>query len=280
MRGKKKYCAAVLMALLLGGGMSPLASLAATMDVETDPALETPAFANPAQAQKAANLAEEVASTDTAVKEALQGVEEAQTSLGLAMETNDPDAIAAAKDTLTAAETAYAGTLADATGVASSDISAMRDAGAGWGAIAHELGVHPGMLGLGHTNRERNRERNHLSGNLAAEPSVDGIDQEELAEATARNMESGFSKGHGAGIQSGVHDRGTGRSARGLTAGLNGKSDEEHGGGVSGAGGLGGGSSNAGGNSGDHGGSSNAGGNAGGNSGGSNGHGGSGAGKR
>jgi hypothetical protein len=41
----------------------------------------------------------------------------------------------------------------DATGRSISDLRAMRDDGAGWGQMAHELGVHPGLgsiMGGGH----------------------------------------------------------------------------------------------------------------------------------
>ena len=49
----------------------------------------------------------------------------------------------------------------------------------GWGEIAHELGVHPGVLGLGHT--KKNME---MMG-------------DDLALATTTDMQTGNSMGHG-----------------------------------------------------------------------------------
>ena len=235
MTKKKKYYAAVLLTLLLGVGTLSSTSLAATSDDIDD---EAPAFANPAQAQHAANLAEQAALSDDSVKESLQDVEDAQDALDEALESKDPDAVAAAREALAKAEDAYTEELADITGVIESDISAMRDSGMGFGVIAHELGVHPGLLGLGHTKGKQK----HNAGKFA-EPTISGVDKQELAEATARNMKSGWSKGHGVGVQAGVHDPGTGLFD-GATKGGRGKGNDKDRGshGVSGAGGLGSGS--------------------------------------
>lgn len=67
--------------------------------------------------------------------------------------------------------------LEDRTGVMEGDIAQMRADGMGWGEIAHALGVHPGVLGLGHTKK-----------------STFGT---ELAMATATNLKTGNSTGHG-----------------------------------------------------------------------------------
>ncbi len=260
MTTRKKYCAAILLSLVLGVGpmTAPAWSAlpedsvdiaAGTADVSNvDPAApdldsETPAFDNPAQAQHAANIAQQAATENTAVQEALQDVDTAQDTLDQALQSNDPEAVAAARDALTAAEEGYMESLAEITGVIEDDIASMRDSGMGWGEISHELGVHPGMLGLGHTRGKRN----HYVGD-AAEPGMGGIDPEELSEATARNMESGWSKGHGVGIQAGVHDPGTGLSEGRSRGRQSGEESNGHAfGGVGGAGGLGhgGGSDNS-----------------------------------
>lgn len=40
--------------------------------------------------------------------------------------------------------------IGDLAGISGSDVEAMRLSGMGWGQIAHELGLHPGHLGMGH----------------------------------------------------------------------------------------------------------------------------------
>jgi len=87
---------------------------------------ETSALNNEAQVQKAENLA-------------LASQEAAQANLD--------------KETID---------LINATGVSKEDIDGMRASGMGWGEIAHELGVHPGVLGLGHT-KDKATQRNSKS---------------------------------------------------------------------------------------------------------------------
>ena len=43
--------------------------------------------------------------------------------------------------------------MAENVGVTAESIEAMREDGMGRGEIAHELGLHPGLLGMGHTKR-------------------------------------------------------------------------------------------------------------------------------
>jgi hypothetical protein len=97
------------------------------------------------------------------------------------------------------------------------EIADMRDAGMGWGQIAHELGVHPGTLGLGHTK-----------GIAPQSPT-------ETQMATARNPQTGGAIGHG--VNNG-HSEGKA---------------SEHGPGSADNGGKGGGQGNANGHGGDHG---------------------------
>ncbi|MBW1750386.1 MAG: hypothetical protein JRJ37_06770 [Deltaproteobacteria bacterium] len=236
MKCQKKYCVMVLCTLFMGLGTFPALSSAAVNDIAS-PGLdaETPAFGNAAQAQKAANLAQQAATSDTSLQNALQDVQDNRDMLHKALNSNDPNAISVARNAMAKAESAYTDALVKATGVISSDITAMRDSGMGWGVIAHELGVQPGLIGLGH---DRGRQNPHDG--MMAEPNMHGIDQRELAEATARNMESGWSRGHGVGIQAGVHEPGTGLSS-GRSMGIRGSGyDGDHDrAGVSGAGGLG-----------------------------------------
>lgn len=140
-------------------------------------------YNNPAQAQKAQNLAEAAALDDPAVKEALDKLEAAQQS-------GDVDAIEAAEAALESA-------LADAAGVSADEIADMREEGMGWGQIAHELGVHPSVLGLGnrfgHTKTERN-----MAGNAYGRGP-----KGEMAAATARNVKTGWAEGHGKSAEKG-----------------------------------------------------------------------------
>ncbi|SHO42766.1 hypothetical protein [Desulfopila aestuarii] len=69
----------------------------------------------------------------------------------------------------------------------------MRANGMGWGEIAHELGVHPSVLGLGHT-----KIKGMKSGDT------------ELAMATTMDMKTGNSMGHGK-----AYDDGAGTSKNG-----------------------------------------------------------------
>ena len=132
-------------------------------------------YSNPAQAQKAQNLAEAAAKDDPAVQDALD-------SLDAAQESGDEAAIAEAEKDLEAA-------LADAAGVHEADIADMREDGMGWGQIAHELGVHPGVLGLGHRYGRTNTQRSQLGNAFGRGPKG------EMASATARNVRTGWSNG-------------------------------------------------------------------------------------
>ena len=179
------YPAAITIILLFQGQNAFGAEATETIVVDMD----TPAFSTPAQAAHAANLAEAAAAEpNEATAAAQQAVADAQQALAEAEAAKDPEAIDIATEALATAEDAYATAIAELAGVLTSDIAEMRADDMGWGQIAHELGVHPGLLGLGHTKRHRNR----ITG------EIDTINEEaELAEATARNPKSGWAKGHG-----------------------------------------------------------------------------------
>ncbi|WP_028584252.1 hypothetical protein [Desulfogranum mediterraneum] len=203
-------------------------------------------FSNPAQAAHAAQLAEQSAlQNDTQVQTALAAVEDAEAALAQ-LEKESPDDLAAlemAHQQLDAAKESYATTLSEVVGVTRDDIIGMRESGLGWGNIAHELGVHPGLLGLGRTKGKQK----HYAGRHPAQDEVTAaMTQSELEEATARDTKSGWSKGHGFGIQSGVDTSSAGapafaaggKSSKGKN-GIGGGNQGNRGGGYSGAGGLG-----------------------------------------
>ncbi len=210
-------------------------------------------FKNPAQAAHASNLADKAASRgDEETADRLEDVEEAEEGLDEAMATDDPEAIEEATQALEDAEEAYATAVAELTGVITRDLIDMREAGMGWGNIAQELGVHPGVLGLGHTKGKQKHKAEMYAG--PRDGVVAGsIQASEVAEATARNTRSGYARGHGLAMNTGV-DSQTSAAGFGGVSKSKGKSM-----GHGGASGLGSGQGQAG-NSGNRGGSSDSGG--------------------
>ena len=214
----------------------------ATVYAQDDPADDTPAFSNPAQAAHAAALADEASTQpDEQVAEALADVQDAKDALS-ALEA-DPDAtqedIDAAEEAVAEKEAAAAEAVAERVGAITADISAMRDDGMGWGQIAHELGVHPGALGLGHVKGKAHRNRHSVRA-MTGEEAADS----ELAEATARNTKTGLALGHG--VNKGGSNKGIGLAGK-AAKGQSGKGGSSSGGGGKG---KGAGASNSGGNSG------------------------------
>ena len=116
---------------------------------------EGASFNNSAQAAHAETLtvAQGAAPIDSNLQSNLMKAEE---DLAAAKAGGDPDAIAEAQTAYDAALAAYEVALADAItvfAVSVEEIAAMRSQGMGWGQIAQALGVHPGLLGLGHTKK-------------------------------------------------------------------------------------------------------------------------------
>jgi len=173
---------------------------------------EVSTFSNPAQAAHAANLSEvasealdgDVENAETDLENAENDLEAAQTAKDNAQNTLDnppstatPQDLADAQKALGAAQTtkddaqnALDKAIGELAGVSEEAIGDMRDSGMGWGQIAHELGVHPGVLGLGHTKRHRENMAIDIAENLPA-PEL------EIAEATQRDVKHGWAKGHG-----------------------------------------------------------------------------------
>lgn len=200
----------------------------ASDDVDTEDSY----FSNPAQAAHAAQLSSEVAADDPDVKEAYDDYQEALDAYN-ALETPTQTDLEA----LEAIEATYEATLAEKIGVATGEIASMRASGMGWGDIAHELGVHPSLLGLGHTKGKTNRhgvEKEYTS----------SLANDELAEATVRTTGRGLALGHGRGINNSDETTETSLALASVSTKSNkGRSS------VSGAAGLGSGKSNGSGNS-------------------------------
>ncbi|MDH3327758.1 MAG: hypothetical protein OEM01_00815 [Desulfobulbaceae bacterium] len=169
--------------------------------VSAEDEASAPSFTNPAQAQHAANLASAAASQPDEALETLQSaVEKAEKDLNALGEEAAEEDITAAEEKLAEAQEAYAAEISERTGVVTDEIEAMRNSGMGWGQIAQELGLHPGLLGLGHTKREKNAFGNPHT----EEQNEIDAETDELTEATERNTRSGWSKGHGVGLNAGV----------------------------------------------------------------------------
>jgi hypothetical protein len=192
-------------------------SLAEVMELEN----EEPAFTSIAQVQKAENLAaltaekpdEEAIDAKTEADQKKEAYEKAEQKLDTLMSDKNAtqDEIVAAMLAVEEAKKAYDEAqesadekLAEFAGVPAEDITSMRRSGMGWGQIAHELGIHPGALGLGHTkNKQYGYQKSKMKGKNLGET-------DELEAITGRNLKTGWSKGHGTDLSS--HSGGKGHS--------------------------------------------------------------------
>ena len=191
-------------------------SYAEVMELEN----EEPAFTSIAQVQKAENLAaltaeepdEEAIDAKTEADQKKQAYEEAKQKLDtLKLQNASPQEIDAAELAVEEAKKAYDEAqesadekLAEFAGVPAEDITSMRRSGMGWGQIAHELGIHPGALGLGHTkNKQYGYQKSKMKGKKLGET-------DELGAITGRNLKTGWSRGHGTDLSS--HSGGKGHS--------------------------------------------------------------------
>ena len=224
----KKYYAVVLLTLSVGM-IAPAATVSAATQgrqqvssAATDADTIKPEFATSAEALRAANHAKEAVSSKSTLKQSLANVEKAQNTLNKAVNSKDRDAINRANQALAKAEETYTRDLADITGLNNKDIRSIHDTGMSWGEVAHELGVHPDLIGFDH-NRD---DAKHSAGMSKQSSHPAGIDSKELNEATARNMSSGWSRGHGVGLESGVHSE---PGPTGDTVGLSGTGGVRHG---------------------------------------------------
>ena len=213
--------------------MSSVPIQAETQSPEANVDQEVSTFSNPAQAAHAENLAAAAAKNDPNVHAAFAALEAAEKALQDATASHNENAIALAEAAYDSAKANFEAALAQAAGVALDEIADMRSDGLGWGQIAHELGLHPGLLGLGHTRELE----------LGLHPAPVGFDR--TKGATERNMQTGLAIGHGVSNRSGS-DGGRGL---GNAVGQGGSQSSGHGGGQGGGhgGGHGGGGGNGGG---------------------------------
>jgi hypothetical protein len=191
-------------------------SYAEAMELED----EEPEFTSIAQVQKAENLAaitaeqpdEEAIDAKAKADQKKEAYEEAQQKLDTLMSQNAPPreleaaglAVEETKKAYVEAQESADEKLAEFAGVSAEDIMSMRRNGMGWGQIAHELGIHPGALGLGHTkNKQYGYQKSRTKGKKLGET-------DELGAITGRNLKTGWSRGHGTDLSS--HFNGKGHS--------------------------------------------------------------------
>jgi len=165
-----RWCGVGACVLLLGVTTRVWAEDGNSQDYEP-----APTYQNTAQASHDANVAEAYFErTDTE----LAALQQDQAELTSQYEKTTDEKIAKQiKKQIDLIDAEIAALTAKRTGVMEGEIAQMRADGMGWGEIAHALGVHPGVLGLGHSKK-----------------STFGT---ELAMATATNLKTGNSTGHG-----------------------------------------------------------------------------------
>lgn len=201
MKRRKKEFVSLVIAVSFLLGSSGLCFSGSTAPEVSGEDVE-PAFTSIAEVEHAAALAEQTALDNEGLQDALAAVENAETALEEAVLSGDPAAVSAAEAELNEAKDLYAETLSEVTGLTNEDILSMRDAGMGWGEIAHELGVAPGLLGLGRT---RGRQE-HIAVSAEHELVAAEIDEKEIAEVTRRDVASGWSAMlHSEGSMPGEH---------------------------------------------------------------------------
>jgi hypothetical protein len=185
-------------------------SYAEAMELED----EEPAFTSIAQVQKAENLAaltaeqpdEEAIAAKKEADQKKEAYEEAKQKLDALPQETEAARIAVeeAKKAYEEAQEIADEKLAAFAGMPAENIMSMRRSGMGWGQIAHELGIHPGALGLGHTkNKQYGYQKSKMKGKNLGET-------DESEAITGRNLKTGWSKGHGTDLSS--HSGGKGHS--------------------------------------------------------------------
>jgi len=159
MRKVRKRCIIyfLLFSFLLAFQISSLHADENDMNESTDSGKTT----NIAQNQHAQNLAEIAALHDPEVSSLNEYLAYAEQELNKAILSKDQQRIDAAQKAYDSAKANYEGALAKEITATREEIATMRKQGIGWGEIAHKLGVHPGVLGLGHAKKEFRVQNKH-----------------------------------------------------------------------------------------------------------------------
>ena len=152
----------------------------------------------------------------------LERVEETASALERAEAWGDEPAIERARMHHRMAQREMEQNLARLAGVEPEEVAAMRQAGMGWGQIAQELNLHPGVLGLGHYQKEtpsqerlmgrehtRKRTREDMEATSRGMKRA-GSSKRGMAQLGSESKGTGFGKGHGSGHGAGGHGSGHG----------------------------------------------------------------------
>ncbi|MDM8535695.1 hypothetical protein QUF70_02950 [Desulfobacterales bacterium HSG17] len=170
---------------------------------------DEPVFKNVAEADKVENLSEAwAAQLDPELKEKLDAEQAAGDEVErLETEGAPQEEIDAAKAEFDDAQTAVAEAFGDVALGDPDDIMEMRESGMGWGQIAHELNVHPSVLGRGHQKTNRWQEQEGIDSETGeTDPET------EIETATKRDLKRGMSGNkHGLSV-SGDNSRDGGKS--------------------------------------------------------------------
>ncbi len=171
-------------------------------------------YSDPNAAQHASHLAAaEANSTDPTLQESLNRITMARQqnqkmknvgSQGQAMSNN-----ASMKN----AEDGFVSMTSRMSGVSESDIRGMHASGIDWSDIPGELGIHMSSTStgkMGNVGSQMNKGTGMTGGTgMTNSGSMMASQSEEMMGATARNTKSGWSQGHGAGLQTNMSDNKT-----------------------------------------------------------------------
>jgi len=250
-----------------------------------------PAYSSSSEALSAEQQAQQKANrTHTTLDESLTRLNELEDQKRKVQGSGNSHQIMATETALKNAGDMYMDQLSHMTGVSLDNLEKMHDAGVSYQDMTSELGVqaHAGQMAGsdgGAMGDRQGMEDNRTGSNLdmnsgqhgqlglsgADSSSMMGARTDEIMNATARNTESGWSEGHGSGMQTNTgqdRDGGMMAGAGGLSNGMGTADDGGHDGGMGASGSDNSGSSGMGGSSGGSGGSGSSGGGHGGGSGG------------
>ena len=229
---RKKYSKHLILACAISSMAMP--ALAQT-DIQTQPAYSSSSEALSAeqQAQQKANR------THTTLDESLTRLNDLEDQKRKVQGSDNSYQIMATETALKNAGDMYMDQLSSMTGVSFDDLEKMHDAGVSYQDMTSELGVqaHAGQMAgsgggamgdrqgmkdnLTGSNLDMNSGQHGLSG--ADSSSMLGSRTDEIMNATARNTESGWSEGHGSGMQTNTgqdRDGGMMAGAGGLSNGM------------------------------------------------------------
>jgi hypothetical protein len=216
MRNVRKRCIIyfLLVSLLLAFQISPLYADENDVNESTD----SGQFTNTAQDQHAQNLAEVAALHDPQVSSLNEFLALTEKELNEAILSKDQERIDKAQEAYDSAKAKYEDALAKEIAATREEIANMRKQGIGWGEIAHKLGVHPGVLGLGHAkkalrnenmNQEREQKVKKSQGVSGKAGKSKGFGFGQTGVSSGKGKGQGNAGGHGGG-HGGGHDGGGG----------------------------------------------------------------------